>query len=124
MTYTDITYKMDRSDMSKSKMRENQQQQWKGLCRVKFLARLPAIRAALQEGWTVKHVYDQHAVGEAMSYRQFARYIARLPETEASLKPVRTASVRTRRSKLPAPAGESAGLRQFSYDPAFLFPIT
>jgi hypothetical protein len=96
---------------------------WKGLCRVKFLAHLPVIRAALAEGWSAKHVYEHYGVAEAMSYRHFTRYISRLPDTGVSLVPMHAVPVQRRKPKPPMrsePSHETAMLRQFTYDPKSL----
>jgi hypothetical protein len=57
-----------------------------GICRVIFLANLPAIAAGLEQGWSMTRVYEQHReVLMPMGYRQFSRYVARLNPTRTAL---------------------------------------
>ena len=47
----------------------------RGYARVEFIAKLPEIRAALEQGQTMRMVYDAMRGGEiSMSYSQFCRY--------------------------------------------------
>ncbi len=88
---------------------------------MKFLSQLPVIRAELEQGWTPRHVYYRHRTSLGMSYRQFIRYVARLPETGIVLAPPKPIS--TPESKPPAslePASSKQEMRQFNYDPKSL----
>ena len=90
-----------------------------GAGRVAFLAHLEAIRTAVEAGWPLSAIYDEHRGALGISYSNFTRYVARYvrqPGGEATATP---AGPRSRGGKAGGRAVERAGgaQPQFRFDP-------
>jgi hypothetical protein len=55
----------------------------RGAGRVAFLARVPDIKKMIDEGYTVKTIYQEYETQLNISYSQFTRYVARYIESDA-----------------------------------------
>jgi hypothetical protein len=58
--------------------RRSDPKRMKGMGRVVFIAHLDAIKAEIDAGWPIKAVFQKRADKLAMSYAQFARYVAKI----------------------------------------------
>lgn len=90
-----------------------------GLGRVRFLARLEPIRAAVGKGYPLRMIYEEQRDSLGISYSQFARYVNQFVHAAGEAVPSRrgkgTASPRGRHL---APATkERAGPVGFRYQP-------
>jgi hypothetical protein len=81
----------------------------RGAGRVAFLAHIEAIQTAVDEGWPLTAIYERHKAELAITYSQFARYVARYIKGAANAKPaapIEKGSVHVPSSSPPAsPAG-------------------
>lgn len=78
----------------------------RGYARVEFIAKLPEVRAALEQGQTIRMVYDAMRGREiSMSYSQFCRYAnGEMPGVEGVLP------ARPRKQKGNAPSQSAQGI--------------
>lgn len=60
---------------------------YKGEGRVNFLAHLESIREAVQAGWPIKAVYDQHQDRLIIRYAQFIKYVDQYIKGKEPTKP-------------------------------------
>lgn len=61
-----------------------------GLGRVRFLARLEAIRVAVKDGYPLRMIYEaQQRDGLEISYSQFARYVTQFVHAAGDATPIR-----------------------------------
>lgn len=79
----------------------------RGMGRVHFLALLPSIREALEQGWPMKSLFERHRDELRMSYPQFTRYVG----TYITGKPPKRSKAR----QPDPPQAKPAGPKGFSY---------
>lgn len=83
----------------------------RGMGRVHFLALLPAIRTALEEGWTMKTVFERHRDGLRISTPQCTRTVGQYVTAKP---PVRSQARQPAPPPPPAPPVKAPG---FHYNP-------
>ena len=85
----------------------------RGMGRVHFLALLPAIREAIEQGWPMKSLFERHHNELQMSYPQFTRYVG---VYITGKPPARRKDGRPDRRRVP-PVSMSGGIKGFVYNP-------
>ena len=74
----------------KAEIGKNAHERRKGLGRVRFLARLEAIREAVRQGYPVQMIYEtQQREGLGISYSQFTRYVNQFVHASGEVMPLR-----------------------------------
>lgn len=71
---------------------------FRGAGRVAFLARAPDIKKRIDEGYTVKTIYQEYKAQLNISYSQFTRYVSRYIESD-TLKEKKIVSAKKKPAK-------------------------
>lgn len=93
----------------------------RGLGRVRFVARLESIRAAVAQGYTLRMIYEAQLDGLGIGYSQFVRYARQFVRRSAEATPNGQGKARTAASRVPdqaqAPKGALGAPSGFRYQP-------